>query len=231
MMNHIKRIIIECLLILGVIFVIRGVLPKNPVSEDVDRYHSLKKRIAALPMCECANSANLNLEYTHWCISHPYITVNGKLSEEGDTIYGFEIISVTAEDVVFLCPEGHALKLKSAASDLRDRPKPIPKPEPKVNIGRPLETENEIAPQSTASAIEFNVVYWSPTNIIFTSVDGELYSVGDTVNGFTIMDNRIWFTDPMGDTTVTPFYDSSYYRKSKQSSEVEPDGGDDPQIY
>ena len=92
-------------------------------------------------------------------------------------------------------------------------------------------SEVENGPQRTASPIEFNAVDWSPTNIVVTTADGEFYEVGDTVEGFTIIDNMIWFTDPMGDTAVTPFYDPSYYRKSKPASEVESNDGDDPMIH
>jgi len=71
-----------------------------------------EKRIAALPPCDCGNRTNLNLEYTYWCPCHAYITVNGKLCSAGETVHGFKIISVTEDDIVFLCPVGHALKLE-----------------------------------------------------------------------------------------------------------------------
>lgn len=226
-MNNVKRIAIECLLILGMFFVIRGVLPKNPISEDVDNYLSLKKSIAALPYCECVGSTNLNLKATYWCIAHPWININGKSRSEGETVSGFKIISITAAHTVFLCPEGHVLELdRPSGDDLWGSDIIGDELIGDVPIDRSMEVKSE--PQSIESPIEFSAIFWNPTNIVVTTVDGEKYSPGDVVNGFTIIENKIWFTDPMGDTAVTPFYDPSYYRKSKQASEGESGDAADP---
>lgn len=122
--------IIACVLIAGIVAVIRRDGENEPVSREAADYVPLQKRIAALPVCDCESRKQLKPQKDQWCPSCGVIEVNGKLCREGDTIYGFKIISVTAENIIFLCPEGHALKLKPA--ERRDRPLPIPKPAPKL---------------------------------------------------------------------------------------------------
>ena len=127
-----KHIIIACVLIAGIGALIRRVSKNEPFSHEVAGYIPLEQRIAALPVCDCESRTHLKPQKNTGCPSCGFIEVNGKLCSEGDTVYGFKIISVAGENIVFLCPEGHVLKLKPAESDLNDRPRPIPKPKPKL---------------------------------------------------------------------------------------------------
>jgi hypothetical protein len=208
-MSHIKRIIIECTLIVGIIAVIRGVVQKDPISEDVDTYLALKKRIAMLPYCECPDSTNLNLKATYWCICHPYININGKRRSEGETVYGYKIISITSDKTVFLCPEGHSLELdRPSGDDLWGSDIIGDQLIGDVPIGRPLETGQ--VQQIPEPLPELSTDYGCEHSIPVFTFDGKDYHEGDMVEGHTIIEIRkteVVFKDPEGEEVVKYFYD------------------------